>query len=948
MATQPKEKIVSSPLPKVGFKIPLPETPFEGRSLKDIYDKLKEKSPSEVLNGQGRSNNDWAIIYTSPDRTRLSIEPGCFDEMPPKPRSQLALRNDSKDTGILTNALIRLLMDRSNFDALALRLGIESTDFTKNWSILMRLFDFNTANCRAKFDFTSAIFWWKASRILQELSSQHMNVLNGLLHSISKDLEASIAAHEVARERNIVFSRRLENFRLSQSRTLQTLDESRRALRIKMWYISDVRHSAAYEDALHVTRALRSMASSSRVKQPGSIATWARHRLRNSLGPDRSESQTLEILTAPKDQGGLSKLADEQIELTSRWLTRSSIENFCKGEERIHRFCFEVQKCVNKLAGVNLLESPVLWSSRLFEREKSMFNTRPSRQEPLYRSLVNDSSACNSERFISPQGLPPSWGSPAPLATTVPNSYMNSVNEIRSGPRTPVPVNFTDLVNHSRLKYSSGVTPIPYPLQTYQAATSLRSSNIYNTLSEETMSAKMEFTLQIKKILGSLITSDLGYLLWVHGSETDAWVNLYSSDEMPSRSENESNEIKSTSNECMLEQENLLDTPSLPKGDAYAEQRLALEIPLSKPLTASSSAPKNGLPQTSGYVPSKDESSFPFREAYKALLDRFSYTLSPYDKLNILSEFEGLVSSSLDEQPSAQPKAGLTGSSMNFDSVEPTPVGKRAMNIPRTKATSLEEVIANCTERRIGTLKLKPLTEGTLGSPLFGTNSPSIATTDSIVLALRDIFSDPSLRPATLFRDLQFIAAFVPSSILDYTSQGTAFWNAGLAALALKEELCTSMVKRATEITTYHINGPHSSPSVPSSLANTTLRDAAQLWLLAAKEGSPVAARELGLFYLTHPELLRRVTSPFSKAKDVFRTTLTGDRGVGSSGGKGGNYSGGAGGAGLGASTGGQQPGGLDAWTFAVVFHWMEVAANGGDRDASDFLRGNGELSGGR
>ena len=40
--------------------------------------------------------------------------------------------------------------------------------------------------------------------------------------------------------------------------------------------------------------------------------------------------------------------------------------------------------------------------------------------------------------------------------------------------------------------------------------------------------------------------------------------------------------------------------------------------------------------------------------------------------------------------------------------------------------------------------------------------------------------------------------------------------------------------------------------------------------------------------------------------------------------------------------------GGLDPLTFAVVFHWMELAANGGDKDARDFIRGNGELSAAR
>ena len=109
-----------------------------------------------------------------------------------------------------------------------------------------------------------------------------------------------------------------------------------------MWYISDVRHSGTYEEALLVTRALRSMATSKRSKHLDSLTNRARQRLQGSAFHKRAEAQTLEAITAPGNYGGLSKLADEQIEITSRWMTRESIKNFCRGEERIHRFCYEI------------------------------------------------------------------------------------------------------------------------------------------------------------------------------------------------------------------------------------------------------------------------------------------------------------------------------------------------------------------------------------------------------------------------------------------------------------------------------------------------------------------------------------------------------------------------------------------------------------------------------
>ena len=944
VAIQAKEKKLCSPLEKGSSQTPLLEGRYEGHRLKDSYNRLKENPTSELSIPSGHSPNVWAIIHISQDGLRLSTKPDFLDEISSKSRSQIAVENHSNDVGILTDALARLMMDRAKFQALAFSLGTDTPGFTENRSILARLFDIMGSKCRANFDFTGALYWWKVGRILHELSSsEHMNAVDEVLRSVFKDLQASICTYGAALERCTVLCHSLEVLETVQRRALQTLKDKMRVLRIKMWYVSDVRHSAAYEDALHVTRALRAMACSSRAKQPGSISTWARHRLRNSLGMDRSESQTLEILTAHKDHGGLSKLADEQVDLTWRWLTRNSIENFCKGEERIHRFCFEIQKCVNKLVGLNLIESPVLWSSRIFEREKTIFNPRPSRltnHDQLRKPANDDSTVRSGERFKFPHGSQASWGPSVVPSSVLPNPEVSCVEEAWIYPKSSPTASFTDLGNQSRLKYSSGTATIPYPLQTHQAMVPPRSGPMHNTLPEEHISAKTHFTQQIKKILGSLMISDLGYLLWVHGTETDAWVNQHASCKMPSIPTNNPRERKNNMDANIPPSRNLPDTSTLPDLSADAEQNFVLENSASKLSADTSSFFSRKTPQS---TPSSSE--FPYREVYKTLLDRFSYTLDPYSKLGMLSELHCLVLSSLDEQSSTQAKGGISESQIKKVQAEPTSVSNRAINVPRTKATSLEEVIANCNERRISTLRTRPVRESLANNPHCGAASPSTSTTDSIVLALRNIFRDPFLRPTTLFRDLQFIAAFVPSSILDHTAQGTAFWDTGLAALALKDELCASLVKRATEITTYHINGLPSSPLIPSSLATTSLRDAAHLWLLAAKEGSPVAARELGLFYLTHPELLPLVTFPFSRARDVFRTALTNERGVGSNGGRGGHFSGGAGG-GLGTSSIGGQPAGLDPWTFAMVFHWMEVAANGGDRDASDFLRGNGELSG--
>ncbi|KAI4261697.1 MAG: hypothetical protein L6R42_003109, partial [Xanthoria sp. 1 TBL-2021] len=318
----------------------------------------------------------------------------------------------------------------------------------------------------------------------------------------------------------------------------------------------------------------------------------------------------------------------------------------------------------------------------------------------------------------------------------------------------------------------------------------------------------------------------------------------------------------------------------------------------------------------------KRKSSFPYRENYKAILERFSMNDDPQVKLQRLHELEQLISLSIQETLPSSSSARRQGDHKYATKTDSSHL--KSMLVPRTKATSFEEVIANCTERRAGTMRFKNAAKTASRSP----DRPSFGT-DEVVNTLLSIFRDPELRPRTLFRDLQYIAAFVPAETLDQTPQGKAFWDAGLAALAFKQDLCDAMIVRATDITTYHISASSSSPTPPTALpadvAHTTLREAAELWIIAAKEGSATAARELGLLYLTHPELLPRTTlQPFSKPKEVFKT--------------------------VGAKKEGSvaEEGRLDPVTFAVVFHWMEVAANGGDKDARDFLKGNGEWGSGK
>lgn len=861
------------------------------------------------------SHTAWAFLYYSGDGSTLSLSPTPF-----KNGRVSESMDPTGELEVLKEGIVKLLgkTDSSDFHDLVAPARADSTRSSDQSDQLSDLLIASVDSARSGLDFGTAHFWWQTLGIYRNFlsSTESLTAYASLLHDITDDLRKKLEAATHAAKASEVRLRSLEKLRRHQKSLLAKMEEQRKALRVKMWYTSDVRHSATYEEALHVTRALRAMASSKRAKQPASTANWARQRLRGSGTFSTPEAQTLEALSAPKDHGGRSKLADEQVELTSRWLTRRSIENFCKGEERIHRFCFEIQKSTGKIAGPSPIRNPVLWSSNLFRREKASFDAQrliSSAHTSSYLGLPSAPIPYEHGRLHSATLHPPDhpvkafpsfggfWNVAQPSSPYT-GPRLHGFNPLLPPPATSPP-----------RSWSSNPFSSTSPLQGTLASPS------FPTLGDRTSQpitdaefppARVAFSDSIKTSLRSLLISDLGYLLWNQGSETDAWVNGFIA-----------NQSDYGAVEKTLGSESATE---LAAKDKSAETF----SPRDESLNNSHSG---DLHQRGGdsnlFSPSGDESSsFPFSEGYATLLQRLSLSPDPWTKLQSLYELEDLVIRAVQDSLTVH----HTTNSTDCESKQQRSHGDlslRGRSVPRTKATSLEEVIANCTERRAGTLGSKGRHGGfsqlDLQPSSAATHTPS---TDDIVNTLLSIFRDSNLRPLTLFRDIQYIAAFIPAETLDQTAQGKAFWDAGLAALALKEDLCQSMINRANHITAHHISSSKSSdPLADTTLMNTTLRDAANIWLITAKEGSPAAARELGLFYLTHPELLPRVAMPFSKAKDVYKSVMSID-----------------------IRTGDKEKGVLDRSTFAVVFHWMEYAANGGDRDAKDFLKGNGELSGGR
>jgi chromatin assembly factor 1 subunit A len=196
----------------------------------------------------------------------------------------------------------------------------------------------------------------------------------------------------------------------------------------------------------------------------------------------------------------------------------------------------------------------------------------------------------------------------------------------------------------------------------------------------------------------------------------------------------------------------------------------------------------------------------------------------------------------------------------------------------------------------------------TCGSRQSAFFSPS---EDKIVATLRDLILE--VKPKTLFRDLQFISAFVPADQLSKSDRGTAFLQFGLAALSLKDEVCHSMVEIADRIVSQELMRRHPLPGADFyPRPGHAIEDAARMWIITAQEGNPVAQRELAILYLTHPELLPRVTLPLTRPRDTFKAEMMYMRGKDSK---------------------------SDPQSMCLALHWMQLSASGGDVLARNRLR---------
>ncbi|KKY35510.1 hypothetical protein UCDDA912_g04471 [Diaporthe ampelina] len=631
---------------------------------------------------------------------------------------------------------------------------------------------------------------------------------------------------------------------------------------------SQERAEGLIESMMRRLRALRDKMCRSRSMPRGAATTYIY----------RNESQIIDLLAATEDQGGPNKLSDDQAEKTSRFLEEYGIENFCRGEERIHRFCCEVKACIGKLVGDNIMDGPVLWSSELYLRDKKLLEAPPQR--------LNDD--------------------------------------------------------------------------------------------------KTRFLTDLRQTLTSLLLSDLGNLVFSTGSETDGWFEDLGQDCIDRRDANERKAKKRRSRLRVIARKesfgNLRDANN-------AADAAALNQSTSESQSAAGAQPNrdNESSATSDTLSSKKASKssrenlaeFPFTGAYQRLLRMFCVHPNPYAKLNALFELEHLIVASLTSGSPRRRLAWLRSAELEAEKYN-----------QGGHCRPFEEAIDNLRERRSLTLQTPGLGSNRMPGGNLNSETRSVvnmsstaSNTDAVATVLQSLFRNAEIRPATLFRDLQFIASFVPASILDKTDRGKAFWDCAIAALGLKQEVCRTMVEMADELVGVYTKTRRGNPPPPESTASSSingedeartqrpspsaeqqasrtastspptppppsttyrLEDAARMWTITAKEGDPTSQRELALFYLSNPELVDRTTLPLSKPREVFKHAVMEKYGGGNGArvGAGQPHRPGSAGHGLGMD-GGRRDVRSDGALMCVAIHWMEAAEQGGDELARTFLGQN-------
>ncbi|KAF9885657.1 hypothetical protein FE257_012748 [Aspergillus nanangensis] len=868
------------------------------------------------------STEDWTIFSVSDNGKCLSWglfpdgQPSCLDTSSVDEVQSTTLGMEDNFEALQT-AIVKLIQENPAGDLADASSSYES--HTGSLPLKER-FSRAMAHCHHDSDFIGAHYWWNARRqLLHSVANSPSRLANdswilGPMHASSaRSLQSSRSVIERCESDFVTIDRHMQRLQ----RTVKDLVTTVAKLRNKMWYMTDVKNSMRYDDAKNVTLALKTMRYSALYAQASNEGR-SRSSGRSFGGSllQKPEIQVMNVMKAPSSQGGPNKLSDEQVDLIRKWLSHNSIDNFCKGEERIHRFCYEVKASIARLVGETMAETPVLWASELFHKERAKYEGTSNRSflgglsSPL-RSLniTTDDSRYSSHHYgnnmrpsdsvsrysqeVSPLNQKPSfhsllsdkWKVPRDASITDSSSIGGRTASTSTGDT------YSTFWSQQAAQYPPSVSSL------YSRPPSLLSDTSPQPprRNDRVAHGKAVFLEELRQTLTSLLLSDLGSPVWSCGSETDAWFGNYLDQKRIQTQMKKRAQIQRfyTEYDERLVRQTIHRTTS--NGRSQSLDR-------SLPDGSREGSMNKGTAASTAIPYTDDQSQFSYSSVFHQLIEVFSRHGNPFVKLKALRDLRALVVASL----AANDDRALFPA--NEETTRPR-TRSSGMAGKRTSRRSFSEPRIPQGPGRDAQTPTSPAAESAI---LDSRPSDYSAPTEKqIVDSLRGLLLE--VKPKTLFRDLQFISAFVPSETLNNTDSGTAFLQFGLAALSLKDEICNSMVEIADNIVSQELSRRH--PPLGYDMnprPGHAIDDAARLWIITAKEGNPVAQRELAILYLTHPEHLPRVTLPLTLLRDTFKAEMMYRR---------------------------DQDSKSDPQSMCLALHWMQLSAGGGDDLARNRLR---------
>lgn len=706
----------------------------------------------------------------------------------------------------------------------------------------------------------------------------------------------------LVRTREVWFSQLLAD-RANLDTSITRLTAGLTQVRCKMWYVHHVRESKVWQRAKDVCKALEKMKSS----KPGQVGNSEAPTLkRKSSGASlhRSNSVTrnpgsrfipsrqsldgfsfsgrpaslynvslgmgsddwFDLLAAPKEQGGPHKLSDYQVEITNRWLEEHASETFCRGEEIIHRFMAEIDDVVRRLIPETVDEmtsiASTFWESEEFlEDAKELGLLGVEKRMPSKRDEGYSSHGRRSEEI-------PRNSSGADLLGMLNRSRGKTVGADTSDVRSirPGHTRTTSMTVNTRSapevlvrpgsSHSSSFPP-PSPATSFFSRQHLPPPTpMSRCVSQIDEKAANEFLEKTKQHTIGLLLSDLGREIWSRGSETDEWFSDGLADSCLERQRTRQKAAVERAAGKGKKVASVTGTARRPSVRGFSFE----DEPPTPPLSRETSDTGN---------PDFNTINFDYKAGYKELLRRFSVSPTPQEKLKSLFSLERLIHASF---------ASISGpSGSEFAGPVRLPTPRPSMDMTRKASTS------------------------------------SAVGTDELIDKLQEILRDPELRPKTLFRDLSFVSAFINPITLTHQGEGKVFWDIGLAALGMKEDVVSAMVSWYEEI----MSGNERSRArrrgtAPASIGG--MNDAARMLVIAACEGNAIGQRELALLHLSHPSLLPLTTLPLSRPSDTFHKVNL-----------------------KGSATDRDK---YDPDRIALATHWFKLAAKNGDKYAKN-VEGN-------